>query len=214
LHPNPDGSVSIYISQIKPAGVPEANWLPVSDRPFNLMLRVYGVEQGSSVANNTYIAPPVVATGPAPGSGGGSSASCDPLLAACGGAPAGTQSQPTLAPSTGSDSGTAIGTAQMPNLRSRVTAHWRDDAIRARLTILVSRPRLAGRSLLARVSIPALDISEDVRIRLDGTRRVTTTIMIEAPVRAIGKLLTVRLDPSNVKRETRERDNVTRARIR
>jgi hypothetical protein len=57
---NRDGSVSIYISRIKPAGVPAANWLPVSHGPFNVMLRVYGVIAGSSVANNRYVAPPVV----------------------------------------------------------------------------------------------------------------------------------------------------------
>ena len=60
LHENPDGSISIYVSQIKPEGVREANWLPVGRRPFNLMLRVYGVVPGSSVAENTYVAPPVV----------------------------------------------------------------------------------------------------------------------------------------------------------
>lgn len=60
LYTNPDGSVSIYVSQVKPEGVPEANWLPVSRRPFNLMLRVYGVIPGSSVADDTYVVPPVV----------------------------------------------------------------------------------------------------------------------------------------------------------
>lgn len=60
LQKNRDGSISIYISRAKPAGVPAANWLPVSSRPFNVMLRVYGVRPGSSVANNTYVPPPVV----------------------------------------------------------------------------------------------------------------------------------------------------------
>ena len=57
---NRDHSVSIYISRVRPAGVPKANWLPVSNRPFNLMLRVYGVKPRSSVANNTYVPPAVV----------------------------------------------------------------------------------------------------------------------------------------------------------
>lgn len=57
---NPSGSVSIHISREKPPGVPEANWLPVGDRPFNLMLRIYGVGEDSSVADNTYVPPPVV----------------------------------------------------------------------------------------------------------------------------------------------------------
>ena len=60
LQTNRNGSLSIYISRTKPRGVPTANWLPVSKRPFNLMLRVYGVESGSSVANNTYVPPPIV----------------------------------------------------------------------------------------------------------------------------------------------------------
>jgi hypothetical protein len=60
LQTNSDGSLSIHISRTKPRGVPTANWLPVANRPFNLMLRVYGVESGSSVANNTYVPPPIV----------------------------------------------------------------------------------------------------------------------------------------------------------
>ena len=60
LTANLDGSVSIHISRVRPAGVPLANWLPVSGRPFNVMLRVYGVKPGSSVANNTYVPPAVV----------------------------------------------------------------------------------------------------------------------------------------------------------
>jgi hypothetical protein len=60
LQKNRDGSISIYISRTKPVGVPAANWLPVSSRPFNVMLRVYGVQSGSSVADNTYVPPPVV----------------------------------------------------------------------------------------------------------------------------------------------------------
>ena len=50
-----DGSITIYIAQEKPAGVPEANWLPVSDDLFNLMLRVYG--PAGSVAKGEYTPP-------------------------------------------------------------------------------------------------------------------------------------------------------------
>ena len=39
--------------------MPRANWLPVGKRPFNLMLRVYGVKTGSSVADNTYVPPAI-----------------------------------------------------------------------------------------------------------------------------------------------------------
>jgi hypothetical protein len=44
LRKGADGSVSIYIAKELPAGVPEANWLPVASGRFNLMLRVYGPE--------------------------------------------------------------------------------------------------------------------------------------------------------------------------
>jgi hypothetical protein len=59
LKTNLDGSISIYISKTKPNGVRKANWLPVSDQPFNLMLRVYGVVPKSDVAKNKYVPPPV-----------------------------------------------------------------------------------------------------------------------------------------------------------
>ena len=64
LQQNADGSTSIYIARQQPDGVPEANWLPVADDNFNLMLRIYGVEAGSSVADNTYRPPPIVAYEP------------------------------------------------------------------------------------------------------------------------------------------------------
>lgn len=57
---NRDGSISIHIARVRPPGVPEANWLPVGFRPFNVMLRLYGVVPGSAAANNTYVPPPVV----------------------------------------------------------------------------------------------------------------------------------------------------------
>ena len=56
---NGDGSISIHISQTKPAGVPEADWLPVGQRAFNLVLRVYGVVPKSDVAQNKHVPPPV-----------------------------------------------------------------------------------------------------------------------------------------------------------
>ncbi len=59
LQENRDGSISIYIARKKPRGVPKANWLPVGKRPFNVMLRVYGVKAGSSVADNTYVPPAI-----------------------------------------------------------------------------------------------------------------------------------------------------------
>ncbi|WP_168929531.1 DUF1214 domain-containing protein [Nocardioides sp. GY 10113] len=56
---NGDGSLTVHISRVKPAGVPAANWLPVRRRQFNVMLRVYGVVAGSTVAENTYLPPPI-----------------------------------------------------------------------------------------------------------------------------------------------------------
>ena len=58
---NPDGSISIYMSQSLPPGVPAANWLPIPDGPFNAMLRDYG--PAGSVADNTYV-PPGITTYP------------------------------------------------------------------------------------------------------------------------------------------------------
>jgi hypothetical protein len=55
---NPDGSISIYLAQNLPNGVPAANWLPTRNGPFNIMLRVYGPQ--GSVADNTYVPPAVV----------------------------------------------------------------------------------------------------------------------------------------------------------
>jgi hypothetical protein len=61
LQKSPDGSISVYLARELPTGVPEANWLPVPSGPFNVMLRIYGVVPGSSVADNTYVPPGIVA---------------------------------------------------------------------------------------------------------------------------------------------------------
>src|SRR5271165_2981378 len=54
---NKDGSVTIYISAVKPAGVPTANWLPVQRRQFNIALRVYGPTGNTLDGNYT---PPAI----------------------------------------------------------------------------------------------------------------------------------------------------------
>jgi hypothetical protein len=54
-----DGTLHLYLSQEQPAGTPAANWLPVSDDQFNVMLRIYGVVPGSSVAADTYEPPAI-----------------------------------------------------------------------------------------------------------------------------------------------------------
>jgi hypothetical protein len=60
LQYNDDGSLSIFMSTVQPNGVPAANWLPISTRPFNIMLRIYGVIPDSDIANNTYVPPGVI----------------------------------------------------------------------------------------------------------------------------------------------------------
>ena len=55
--PNADGSLSVYMTQQQPPGVPAANWLPVSSGPFNIMLRFYGPQ--GTVAAGTYVPPGV-----------------------------------------------------------------------------------------------------------------------------------------------------------
>ena len=52
---NADGSLSVYLSRMPPAGVAVANWLPVPYSKFNIALRVYGPE--GDVENNTYVPP-------------------------------------------------------------------------------------------------------------------------------------------------------------
>ena len=58
LETNQDGSISIYMAQQLPNGVPAANWLPIPSGPFNVMLRVYG--PAGSVATQKYV-PPAIA---------------------------------------------------------------------------------------------------------------------------------------------------------
>lgn len=59
LEYHPDGSLSVYFGAVPPKGVPEANWLPAPPGPFNVMLRAYGVEPDSSIANDTYVPPAI-----------------------------------------------------------------------------------------------------------------------------------------------------------
>lgn len=64
----PDGSITIYLSQTQPAGAPAANWLPIPNGPFNVMLRDYG-PLGTAAAG-TYVPPPVTSLGPTPAARG------------------------------------------------------------------------------------------------------------------------------------------------
>ncbi|WP_395293759.1 DUF1214 domain-containing protein [Kitasatospora hibisci] len=54
---NQDGSLSIYVSRTRPQGVNPANWLPVGDGPFNIMLRAYG-PQGAAL-DGSYVPPAI-----------------------------------------------------------------------------------------------------------------------------------------------------------
>jgi hypothetical protein len=60
LQYNEDGSLTIYMTTKQPANLPMANWLPVSNQPFNIMLRIYGVPPDGNIANNTYVPPGIV----------------------------------------------------------------------------------------------------------------------------------------------------------
>lgn len=52
-----DGGITIRVQANPPKHAPQANWLPVSNGPFNLMLRIYGPE--GSAADGTYLAPKI-----------------------------------------------------------------------------------------------------------------------------------------------------------
>ena len=60
LHYERDGSLTIHLAVSQPPGVPTANYLPVPPTAFNLLLRFYGPEPNTSVANDTYAPPPVI----------------------------------------------------------------------------------------------------------------------------------------------------------
>lgn len=53
----PDGSVSVVTAVKRPAGVPKANWLPIPNGPFSLMLRAYGPNWNQQ--DNPYYPPPI-----------------------------------------------------------------------------------------------------------------------------------------------------------
>ncbi|MEV0961554.1 DUF1214 domain-containing protein [Streptomyces sp. NPDC049910] len=55
LKKNPDGSLSIYLSRTRPAGVAPANWIPVGSGEFNVMLRAYGPQGGA--LDGSYVPP-------------------------------------------------------------------------------------------------------------------------------------------------------------
>jgi len=59
--PDADGSVTIHLrNTAPPSSIPQANWLPVPDGPFNLTLRMYWPD---TAALNTYEIPAVQIAG-------------------------------------------------------------------------------------------------------------------------------------------------------
>lgn len=56
LVPNANGSVTIYIQNMQPAGN-ESNWLPAPTGAFKLWLRVFA--PGNAILNGSYVVPPV-----------------------------------------------------------------------------------------------------------------------------------------------------------
>jgi hypothetical protein len=57
---NPDGSLDLYFSNVKPANAPEANWLPAPPDHFVLMMRIYWPkETPPSILDGTWKPPPV-----------------------------------------------------------------------------------------------------------------------------------------------------------
>ena len=54
---NDDGSLDIYLSNKKPAGVPTMNWVPTPTGKFKLLFRMYWPKE--SVLNGSWKIPPV-----------------------------------------------------------------------------------------------------------------------------------------------------------
>ncbi len=52
-----DGGLTVYLRANAPKKAPRANWLPVPDGPFNVMLRIYGPE--GAALKGTYVPPKI-----------------------------------------------------------------------------------------------------------------------------------------------------------
>jgi hypothetical protein len=57
---NADDSITVFISRHQGPNVPAANWLPVADRKFNIMLRVYGPTGNTAPDAKPRYVPPVI----------------------------------------------------------------------------------------------------------------------------------------------------------
>ncbi len=58
LQTNRDGSITIYIQHKRPRFAPKANWLPVPNGPYSLLLRIYGPE-GNTAPGAQYVPPEI-----------------------------------------------------------------------------------------------------------------------------------------------------------
>ncbi|HZE15836.1 MAG TPA: DUF1214 domain-containing protein, partial [Mycobacterium sp.] len=58
LKTNRNGSITIYIRHTRPRFAPKANWLPVPNGPYSLLLRIYGPE--GNTAPGAHYAPPEI----------------------------------------------------------------------------------------------------------------------------------------------------------
>ena len=52
-----DGSITIYIQQVKPGPEKQSNWLPAPNGNFNLTMRLYGPQ--TPILSGSYALPPV-----------------------------------------------------------------------------------------------------------------------------------------------------------
>ncbi|GAA3257676.1 DUF1214 domain-containing protein [Dactylosporangium siamense] len=59
LYTAPDGSIAIAITRVLPPGFAPANWLPVDENQFNVMLRVYGPKDNTDPNNPPYVPPAI-----------------------------------------------------------------------------------------------------------------------------------------------------------
>ena len=58
LQTNPDGSVTIYMADTLPEGIPQANWLPTPDARFQVTIRLYDPDK--SILENRWKVPPII----------------------------------------------------------------------------------------------------------------------------------------------------------
>jgi hypothetical protein len=142
-------------------------------------------------------------------SAAGGPAPCDPLLTACGSAPE-PQDEPLLAPSSQEDDSPAVGRPRMPDLRGLVSATWDGTALRVRVQVLVTRPRLVQPF---DVKIRGQNFTRTVRVRPRGRTSVLVKLSIPLSHAPTGRV-TATIDSGDAVSEFRERNNAASAAIR